>query len=491
MSQLLTLLVSPKQTSGGQIEARERAKAWLAFVLFFVLIAACYLPVLNPNYAVSDDFYHLARSMRVSDWFSSLMMVTLLQGRPLDGLLLGLGLSNFHAIGNFVALRLAGIIGAAALAFCSYLLLVKCGWQRVQAFCMAICFVTVPAFQVFVSWSIAALYVFPAFGAYYSVVLAERSLHLDRIRKWIALTAACLCLFLALSLYQPSSMFFWLFVSIFAFSARDKPINTKMLFAMLTVFAVSVILDVATFDLAKHYFGTASVLPQRSHFSTDVVAKIRWFVCGPLVDALNFSRLQPSSKLAMLNFWCIAVGLLFYFRGGMVQKILNTSMALLFIPLTYLPNLAIAENFVTYRTQAALTPLLIFYAFLAYAALSQSMIKNLSEAVATLVPITACIASLLFANYNVTTYFVIPQVLELRLMKSQLSGEFGEKRQSNPLSLTRDDTLARCVRYDEFGLPSLAQPWVPEPVTFLLRQQLNNSDLPSNPQKAQSNEEFR
>src|SRR5258708_5071750 len=102
MGQLLTLLVSPKAAHSGQVEARLQSGSWLAFVFLLVLLVGCYFPVLNPNYAVSDDFYHLARSIRVQDWFSSLMTVTLLQGRPLDGLLLGLCLGNLHEIANFV-----------------------------------------------------------------------------------------------------------------------------------------------------------------------------------------------------------------------------------------------------------------------------------------------------------------------------------------------------------------------------------------------------
>jgi hypothetical protein len=477
MSQLTKSYFPREATTSGQIQTRVLSHPWLIFFAFLVLMIACYFPVLNPYYAVSDDFYHLARSLRVKDWFSSLMMVTLLQGRPLDGLALGLCLNLLHEVSSFVYLRLAGIIGAAGVAFCSYSVLLKSGWSKVQAFCMAVCFVTVPAFQVFVSWSIAALYVFPAFGAYFAVDLAQRSVNATMRPKILFLIAAIVCFFLALCLYQPSSMLFWLFVGILLFSDRAEAITShiKLLFALPGVFSVSVILNIATFEWAKHYFGTASVLPQRSHFSTHVLAKLHWFVTGPLVDALNFSRIQPSSKIAALIFFLIALGLVFYFQGNLGERLAKGAFALCLIPLAYLPNLAIAENFVTYRTQAALTPLLVFYAFLAYFGFSQCMIKNLSSIVRNAIPFGACLASLAYANYNVTTYFVTPQVLELNLMRSQLSGEFGEKRQNNPLSFTRDDTLAPCVRYDEFGLPSLAQPWVPEPVTYLLRKQLGNS----------------
>ena len=94
--------------------------------------------------------------------------------------------------------------------------------------------------------------------------------------------------------------------------------------------------------------------------------------------------------------------------------------------------------------------------------------------------------SIVFASYDVKTFFVLPQTLELGLMNSQLAGNFGERKRITPVLLKRDDTLAPFSRYDEFGLPSLCQPWVPDPVVFLVKKGLIESRLDQNVQGSRS-----
>ncbi|CAM6003186.1 unnamed protein product [Sphagnum balticum] len=113
--------------------------------------------------------------MRVKDWFETLMVTTNLQGRPLDGLLLGAVLSQMHSVADFAYLRLASVFVIACVALCSYIALLEAGWKRLYAGSLAIAFTTVPAFQVFSAWSIASLYVLPALGAFAAAQFARRT----------------------------------------------------------------------------------------------------------------------------------------------------------------------------------------------------------------------------------------------------------------------------------------------------------------------------
>ncbi|PWT99635.1 MAG: hypothetical protein C5B53_05145 [Candidatus Melainabacteria bacterium] len=454
---------------------------WIPFCLLLGFLFFCFLPVLRQDYAFCDDFYYLARSIRAEDWLLAVVREALLQGRPVDGLVIDLSFLFIHTVGNLVWLRLAGTVGAACLAFCSYRLLANTGWTRLQAFCLALCLATVPALQVYISWAVASSHVFPALAAYFAVLLTERAA--NKGFKIPLMLAAIICMFLSVGFYQPSAMFFWVFAAILLFKPVENPVvgqrlkeQASLLVAFFSVFATASLLELGVFEWAKRYFGTAALLPQRSHLTTHIAAKVHWFIVGPLVDALNFQRLQASPRVALVIGAFIAIGLLFYFKGNVYQRLVQWAAALCLIPLSYLPNLAIAEDFVTYRTEAGLTALLVFYVFLASAGITQALNKPACATVLGSLTALAAGISLTLANYNVNAFFVVPQALELTLMKSQLAGDFGPRFKSNPVLLKRDDTLAPFSRYDEFGLPSLCQPWVPDPVIFLFRRGLIESD---------------
>jgi hypothetical protein len=474
-------------------KAARKVDFWLPFFALLGVLFLCYAPVLRFDYGFCDDFYYLARSLRTDDWLIATMREALLQGRPVDGLLLDLSFLCLHTVSGLVILRAVGIIGAACVAICAYKLLLQTGWPRTQSLCLAVCFVTIPAFQVYISWAVAASHVFPGVGAFLAVVLAERGIRKAGRSRALLLFAAGVCMFFSIGLYQPSAMFFWLFAAIFLFSPRVDTLvdqmlreRARLLAAFFAVFSFACALELGVFEGAKRFFGTAAVLPQRSHLTTHIAEKIRWFISGPLVDALNFQRLQPSSKVALLVFALITIGLLLYFKGNVYQRLIQWTIALCLIPLSYLPNLAIAEDFVTYRTEAGLSALLVFYAFLATVGIAQVLSKPLSRSAVSMLAVLAAGTSIVFASYDVKTFFVLPQTLELGLMNSQLAGNFGERKRITPVLLKRDDTLAPFSRYDEFGLPSLCQPWVPDPVVFLVKKGLIESRLDQNVQGSRS-----
>ncbi|CAM6003187.1 unnamed protein product [Sphagnum balticum] len=282
-------------------------------------------------------------------------------------------------------------------------------------------------------------------------------------------------------------MFFWLFVAIALFD--ENPLSNekgKTLLSFLLVFGAASLADLAFFEVSKHVLGTASLLPQRSHLSGDIPAKLNWFLHGPLFESLNLNRLTPTPKFAFEIGAFLGAGLLLFFRGGFVARLGQLVFAAGLLCLSYLPNLAIAENFGTYRTQTALEPLVLFYLFLAgqgFVRLVQALSKNKFDPALPVGTLVAglCAINLMVAHFHLENFFVVPQTLELSLMKSQLEGDFGHAMQKKPITLTREETFAPFVRYDEFGLPSLAQSWVPEPVIFLLSRErvVNNKSLAS------------
>jgi hypothetical protein len=457
------------QTSTRQV---PRYEFWICYAIFFALAFLCYAPVLTPGYAFSDDFYHLAMFTRMQNCYHELMVCSCLQGRPMLGVVLGLAMGQMHRIADFAYMRLFGIFAASAVALCAYFLMRANGWRRVPAASLSLACIAVPGFQIFTAWSVTSTFILPMLGAFFAVDIAKDLGTLSTARARSNFAIATIAQFLAICIYQPTAMFFWFFASIclFNFEAWTKE-KTRRLINFFLVFGFASATELIFFELAKHFLGTTGLLPQRSHLTSDLLGKAQWFVTNPLVDVLNLNRLNSSPKIALVVSLLLSVGMLLFFRGGVRARLLQFSLAICFLMLCYLPNLAIAENFATYRTQVAMEALIFFYCGLSFTGIVQTCIRNGSVTICSAGLIAFCLLNLLAAHFHVQTFFVTPQTLELNLVKAQLSGEFGPGLQKKPLFLTREESFAPFSRYDEFGLPSMAQTWVPEPACFVLSRE--------------------
>ena len=213
---------------------------------------------------------------------------------------------------------------------------------------------------------------------------------------------------------------------------------------------------------------------QRAKLTFDVVAKLKWFIREPLLNALNFSNINPSIWLAVVAGIVIAIGLWFYLICFGKTKFIWFLIVFLLIPLTYLLNLVITENWASYRTQVALTSLLTLYMFFAIRGLWQVLHLPKWVEIKNILMICIPIITGLWATYNVTAGFTIPQYTELTMIQSQIS--------QNPLADTKiiylipahwQDSIAPVMRYDEFGRPSTSAWWARETTIYIL---LNEND---------------
>jgi hypothetical protein len=452
-------------------------KQILIFALFFVAVSATYGLVTSPDYAFADDFYYLGTRLTSPDWFASILAATNLQGRPIVGLLIASSVALFGSLGDFVYLHIFAILATACLSYLVYYLASQSGWTQLQSICLALALVSLPPFQVVVAWSTAGFFVLAVIFALLSVRTITR---VGPGKLTPGFVVSILALLVALTIYQPAAMFYWPFAAICltgnSFNGKQK---WSALLRLLVVFFVAAFLDLMVFELAKLHYGTAALLPQRSHLTMHPAQKLSWFIGGPIVDVLNFNNLLPSRRLALCSAVFIFAGLLLYFKPNRQRGLfsfLPLLVVFVLIPLSYFPNLAIAENFYTYRTELGLGALMLFYAALAAKAFSQKFVPPQQQALTlTTVMGLACILNLLSAHDHIRDFFVQPQLLELKMVKSQLMGDYGPERQKHPLLLERTQSLAPFIRYDEFGLPSFSCPWVKEPGIFLLKEEVKNS----------------
>jgi hypothetical protein len=284
----------------------------------------------------------------------------------------------------------------------------------------------------------------------------------------IRLLLSFIFMFAAAAIYQPAAMFFWVFAAVtLTADAGSFSDRLRFFFLSLLVCGLALAADFGTFFLAKQYYGAAALLSGRSHLTDDPVGKLRWFINGPLVDAFNFFRLVPSRSLALKSAILIGLGLVLNFSGTLKRRIvLLTCMAAL-VPLSYLPNLLVAENFASYRSEIALLALTTLFLLVAL----RGVLPKIScrGRVFTVAASGLAVAFSLTAYCNLLNFFAVPQALELTLLRQQCAGMFGRHQVWHPFMFTREETLAPFVRYDEFGMPSSAQTFARLPMQVLLK----------------------
>src|SRR5256885_2243698 len=155
-------------------------------------------------------------------------------------------------------------------------------------------------------------------------------------------------LFAALLIYQPGAMFFWVFFAVALVGAVESSERSVALVRThFAVGAVGLILAYAELKLTVHFMGSATGAG-RNHLTHDVGGKAHWFFHDPLYHALNLFDLTSTPWFAALVATVAAAGILLRLLERCARPALYAIVALVLIPLTYLPNLVVTESWAAY-----------------------------------------------------------------------------------------------------------------------------------------------
>jgi hypothetical protein len=454
------------------IDSARPSARWYALLIFLMVFCLCYAAVLLIPYGFLDDYTVL--SLLGIKREPELKILMIAGGRPLQAVWSEFFFPLLRIIGDLRYIRLLSVVSITFLAWSVWRTLVSAGWERVLALFLSVIMCTTPPFQVYASWATAGFCPLAAFIAGGAWQAAERAYGERRSAyKWGLAIGAVLCLLGALLLYQPAAMFFWVFAAIILFKpeAAWSDVGRRLLwYGVIVAVGLLSAFVVYKFGVALH---GDFLSPQRATVTHDVVGKANWFLQGPMVDALNTAKLFPKRELAVSVAIFILGGLLLYIHGAARERLLISMAALTLLPLSYLPNLVVAENWSSYRTQSALTSLIVLYAFFALWGYYKILARMVSFALFTRwIGVIAFLSGLL-AAWNVSAYFAIPQYRELTVLRNQLA-QF-EMMQAHSLVIRcarAEDLLAPSRRYDEFGAPSSSQPWASGPMAYLLLREL-------------------
>jgi hypothetical protein len=447
------------------------------FALLLALLSLCYISVLATSYAGSDDYLLLWVAPSGVSWRLHLEIAI---GRPMNGILVHFLFSRMGDIGDLCYIRFLSVTLIATLAWAVYRTSLEAGWHWRDAFFLSLITAMLPPFQVYASWAETVQYPLAAISAAAAFYMAEWGLKEQRPGpKWSLATGSALFILLSITIVQPGAMFFWVFAAIALFKPDAHiPCLLHHLLWYGAIVATGMILGFCVYEVGVAKYGF--LLPaERAHLTKDVLGKALWFVQLPMVDALNLINLRSNLSFACGVAIVGSCGMVLYFRGDIKERLLKVAIALCLIPMSYLPNLLTGENWSSYRTQLALTSLVLVYACFALNGYVRLLYRRIGDQVQTVVLGVAAFAAMLLATYNVQAYWAFPLSLELRMMKSQLtSGNVRDARTIYVIGSNWMDSVAPTVRYDEFGLPFSAQPWGSEPAVHVLLREMGYLSVP-------------
>ncbi len=473
---------------GRALDVKAPIAIWQVFVFLLAVLLSCYSPVLMTSYAVSDDYSVLAASLQGR--MAEEKALRIAGGRPTDALLMNFLFSYVNDIGDLRYLRLLSIIGITLLAWSVYRTLRRVGWGSYASVFLSVIVCAMPPFQQHASWAVSALYPFAAVVSGGAFSMAEQGFEERRpLYKWSLTARAVLLELLALTIYQPAAMFFWVFAAIVLFKpgALLPCILRRFVWYSAIVFT-GLILGFGVYKLGLAMYGH-KLPPMRSQLVQDVGEKVFWFFRQPLTNALNLAKLSAKRWLALSIAIFLFGGLMMYFPGRIQERLSKLLVALFVIPLSYLPNLVVAESWSAYRTLSALTAVVVVYTFFALWGCGQILRRPVIASVLMTVALGFfALGSSLLAAYNVSTYFASPLSLELTVMRSQLAQQdLTQARSIYVIGSRIQDSVAPKGRYDEFGRPFSSSPWGSWSAVYILLREISpqRANLPIEPVSAE------
>jgi hypothetical protein len=459
-------------------------------VLLPLAIVLVFLPVLTVPYGLTDDYRFLALSenlgLSVPPHAKGAVHATAAEGRPVHGLLVKAAFSAAETIDNLRFVRIITVAGIAVLALLLNWALVRSGVGRVPAALIALLVCTLPSFQVFAAWTVSLPMPWTALLGGCASLLTAAAVDAPRHLKLDRFVGATALLVVALMTYQPTAMFFWVFLAVVLVgTVADSDRGWRLARAHFAVAAAAAAIAYLGYKVCVWLVGPDAPGVQRGGFTHDAAGKAEWFWHWALYGSLNLFDLTWSAWLAAFVATVAAGGIVLWLLRNASRPLLYIALGVVLLPLTVLPNLVVEETyeFEVYRTLVALSALIALYFGLGALALWLTFREWLEgrvgrrivltgERVATAVAVVFVATCAVQASRNVDALIADPQLRELQLLRGQvasfpdplqnvnfvLSG-FAERVPGTPIS-------------DEFGYPSTSPWYAAEPlVLLLLREQ--------------------
>ncbi len=437
--------------------------AWLRTAAVPVVVVLCYLPLIFPEYATGEDFRLLADHDRGAT-FRPLLLA---EGRPVFALWARLVFGGLHDIASLRWVRLASILMLGAFAAVLAAAFRRAGWGRVESGAAGVLAVTLPPYQLYVANAamgakLPAL-LLAAGAAFAGLRSTDEAPRAVRFRHQLA---GWLMLVIALATYQSAGLVYVVFAAILLVAANpSRAVYAARLRALSGIAAAAFSVAFGLFLAGRNAYLPWLLGAPRGDLEFAPLAKAGWFVLYPLPHALNLWKLHPNLYLALGLLIALVAGLFLHLRAT-EGRWLRVTLALLLLPLCYLPNLIVVENRSSFRTMPALAVLVLVY----YLVILRGQLGATRPALYRVALAVLLAVGLFSAGTGPLRLIAQPQVRELAALRATLSGLPPTYAAIGVTPASFRDALAPRVLYEEFGYPSTAEPFATESTYFVLRE---------------------
>lgn len=434
-------------------------KEW-QFYLTPVIIVLIYVPVIFFSYGFSDDYAFL---YNINAGIDSQIQSVLSSGRPVLAALFTFSWGSLTSIHQISCLRFVSILGIGILSLIYYWIFRSYHESPITAFFQAILLSLTPAIQLFASWATCSFFPF-------AMVMASLAAYLPRLlrNKTLAYILSMILLEITLLIYQPAAMTYWVVVCIMIFYEYqfDERINlekiSKKLITHIIVWVIPALLAYLVVRIGSQLFP----LFKRSELIEfkDIPMKLYWFIKEPFSRSLNIFSIQNSSLTTCLVLIFLITGMFLWLRGKYDKRVILIFISFFLILLSYFPNLIVTVYQPSYRSQVALSGIIIVLFLFALKGITQWFNPTLLNGILLFMTITCSLA----ATKNVIINIAIPQEIELRYLQSQLNTHPLENVTEIDIIQAESNSLLVPTIIDEFGRPSTNTDWAPEPMIRLI-----------------------
>jgi hypothetical protein len=295
-------------------------------------------------------------------------------------------------------------------------------------------------------------------------MLACRAVERRRGAAWMTAGGAVLTLLAAFMIYQPGAMIFFVFIAIDLF--RPGGVQTQWIRRLgltCAMAAVAMAGDWLLFHAAAGWFDARQFpgAPLASRAATiplaDLPHKIAFFIATPLNESLRGPAIFLPAPASVAIGIFIAAGLLLYFPGRLLPRLLCLAAALALAPVTFLCNLLTTDDAAAYRMQVALECLIAVYAIFAIQGWWRAARTVFAgrDFVPSAAPAGLAVASCILASHYFTAYLAMPQAIEWSAVGAtvrQLDAQ-GVSR-VEVIRITDTSPVFAPAHQREFGLPT-------------------------------------
>lgn len=436
---------------------------FLLFLIFAVI--AVYFPVFNAEYLYTDEANQIWFYKEGYNYGTSVP-----QGRYLTYIIFEWVFSYINTVNKIIYARLFSLFGSIlCLPVWIYILSKvanKNGHSSSFVMFIMIYLITMPPFTIYIGWS-SCMQMFMActsaltggFLLYDGIRDTERRTSISSLRIILSVGFGLLSLFTYQSCF---GCFLIPFLMNFIVSKKIQKSTIIGFAGALLAFAIYFVIFKLTL------IANTILITSRSSFAINPFNKLLFLFTRPLASAFHFTYIFNEKSITGLIMYAvvaitwIAVNLYKQSAISFREKGAYYFGLTVFTVLIYLPSLIVKENYSSNRTLFALD----LFIFILVADTFFSVTKNYKIRRAI-----TCIVSILFllnASYNYNNQFIDPLKVEFNLVNKILSERYKPSIEAiyfiRPSENTFQDKYKITSSWDEFGVPSTAKIWVPEPL---------------------------